>query len=309
MYDGFLNIHKPAGISSFDAVKMILGEILEGKRPEKRLKIGHAGTLDPLADGVLVLAIDRASRLITRVQNQKKTYVATFELGVSSPSEDTETAAIPVENAPIPERTEIESVFPEFLGKILQRPPIYSALKVNGKKAYDLARKGKEVELAPRPIMIYSLKIINYSYPFLKLEIVCGSGTYIRSLGRDLGARLGSAAIMTALTRTAIGVFHLEDALELRLRDDPKPLNRAKCTEYIRPFLDAVPDLPRLTYGSEDVYRLKNGIPVIHPDAADFPKHTEAVVLNEEGKFLRIVQKTKNGAEGELRSVLNFANE
>lgn len=304
MYDGFLNINKPAGVTSFDAVKMVLSEILGGKRPEKRLKIGHAGTLDPLADGVLVLALDRASKLISRVQEQRKTYVGTFQLGVSSPSEDTETEAVPVEDAPVPSRAEVEAVLPEFLGEIQQRPPIYSALKVNGKKAYDLARKGRTVELAPRPIQIYELEIVEYAYPVLRLKIVCGSGTYVRSLGRDLGLRLGTAAIMTALTRTAVGVFRIEDALELRVREDASPLNRGKCTEYIRPFTDAVPELPRLTYGPEDVQYLKNGIPVTHPEAETLPKNAEAVVLSEAGRFLGIVRKCGNGT---LRSVLNFA--
>ncbi|MBR0192838.1 MAG: tRNA pseudouridine(55) synthase TruB [Thermoguttaceae bacterium] len=307
MYDGFLNIYKPAGVTSFDAVKMVLREILDGKKPEKKVKIGHAGTLDPLAEGVLVMALGRALKLISRVQEQKKTYVGTFRLGFSSPSEDVETEMTPVPaGTPAPTLAQIEAVLPEFLGEIMQKPPIYSALKVNGRKAYDLARKGKEVELKARPIRIYALEVLNYDFPQLTLKIVCGSGTYVRSLGRDLARRLGTEAVMSALIRTAIGNFRAEDALEIRKRDDPRPLNRPHCTELIRPFFEAVPDLPRITYDSQDVRRLRTGIAVIHPAAKGMNPGDEAVVLNEAGDFLGIVRKTESGT---LRSVLNFANE
>ncbi|MBQ9456825.1 MAG: tRNA pseudouridine(55) synthase TruB [Thermoguttaceae bacterium] len=307
MYDGFLNVYKPAGVTSFDAVKMVLREILEGKKPEKKVKIGHAGTLDPLAEGVLVMALGRALKLISRVQEQKKTYIGTFRFGFSSPSEDVETEMTPVpEGTPAPTLEEIEAVLPEFLGEIMQKPPIYSALKVNGQKAYDLARKGRKVELKARPIQIYGLEVLNYDFPELKLKIVCGSGTYVRSLGRDLARRLGTEAVMSALVRTAIGNFHLEDALEIRKRDDPRPLNRPHCLELIRPFSDVVPDLPHITYDSRDVHRMRTGIAVTHPAAAGMKPLEEAVVLNEAGVFLGIVRKTESGT---LRSVLNFANE
>ena len=306
MFDGFLNIKKPSGITSFDAVKMVLGEILDGKKFDKKIKIGHAGTLDPLADGVLVMGLGRALNLISHVQKQRKTYVAEFRLGLSSPSEDIETEMTPVENPLVPTRNEIESILPEFLGEILQKPPIYSALKVNGKKAYDLARKGKEVDLTPRPIQIHALELLEYEYPKMKLKIICGSGTYVRSLGRDIARRLGTEAVMAALTRTAIGCFHLEDALEIRKRDDPQPINRPQCTNFLRPFFDAVPDMPQIAYSEKECQKLKNGIPVRHPDAENLLPNEEAVVTSETGKFLGIVKKCQNG---ELRSTLNFANE
>ncbi|MGN1273564.1 MAG: hypothetical protein ACI4UF_03145, partial [Thermoguttaceae bacterium] len=162
------------------------------------------------------------------------------------------------------------------------------------------------VELKARPIQIYGLEVLNYDFPELKLKIVCGSGTYVRSLGRDLARRLGTEAVMSALVRTAIGNFHLEDALEIRKRDDPRPLNRPHCLELIRPFSDAVPDLPHITYDSRDVHRMRTGIAVTHPTAAGMKPLEEAVVLNEAGVFLGIVRKTESGT---LRSVLNFANE
>ena len=302
--NGFLNIRKPRGVTSFDAVKIVLHEILEGKRPEKRVKLGHAGTLDPLADGVLVMALNRASRLIERVQNQKKTYAAEFRLGLSSPSEDTETEMTPCENPIEPSREDIERILPEFTGEILQTPPIYSALKVNGKKAYDLARHGKPVELQPRKIVVYSLEIVSYEYPELRMKIVCGSGTYVRSLGRDLARRLGTEAVMSALTRTAIGVFRLEDALEIRPRDIETPeLTRGKCTEFLRPMFDAVPDLPKIVYDAENLYRLRNGLTVNWEGCG---VGEEFVVTNASGDFLAIVRGTERG---KLRSVLNFSND
>ncbi len=306
MFDGFLNIKKPSGITSFDAVKMVLSEILDGKKFDRRIKIGHAGTLDPLANGVLVVGVGRALKLISYVQRQRKTYVAGFRLGLSSPSEDIETEITELESPPIPTREEIESILPEFLGEILQKPPIYSALKVNGKKAYDLARRGEIPELTPRPIRIYALELLEYDYPNLKLKIICGSGTYVRSLGRDIARRLGTEAVMASLTRTAIGCFHLEDALEIKKRDDPHPLNRPECTQFLRPFFDAVPDMPQIAFSEEERQKLKNGIPIRHPDAENLLPDEEVVVANKTGKFLGIMKKCRGG---ELRSVLNFANE
>lgn len=262
MFSGFLNIRKPSGVSSFDAIKIVLREILAGRKPEKRVKIGHAGTLDPLADGVLVAAVNQATKLISCVQNQKKTYVATFQLGVESDSEDIETELYPVENAKIPTQAEIENILPEFLGTILQRPPIYSAVHVDGKKAYKLARKGREIEIPPREIFIQSLKLLRYEYPTLVMEIRCGSGTYIRSLGRDIARRLGTGAVMSALTRTAVGVFHIEDALEIRPNDSPEPLSRPHCLEFLRPLSDAVAGMPKVVYSARERELLSNGIPV-----------------------------------------------
>ena len=262
MFSGFLNIRKPSGVSSFDAIKIVLREILADRKPEKRVKIGHAGTLDPLADGVLVAAVNQATKLISCVQNQKKTYVATFQLGVESDSEDIETELRPVENAKIPTQTEIESILPEFLGTILQRPPIYSAVHVDGKKAYKLARKGREIEIPPREIFIQSLKLLRYEYPTLVMEIRCGSGTYIRSLGRDIARRLGTGAVMSALTRTAVGVFHIEDALEIRPNDSPEPLSQPHCLEFLRPLSDAVAGMPTVVYSARERELLSNGIPI-----------------------------------------------
>ncbi len=203
---GFLNINKPSGISSRAAVDRVLRLVPRG------LKVGHAGTLDPLASGVLVVAIGSATRLIDRVQQMTKRYRATFQLGQSSPTEDTEGEITLLDDAPQPSDEQLAAAAKTFVGDILQRPPIFSALKVGGRRAYALARKGAEVELEPRPITVHRLDVVEYRYPQVVLDIECSSGTYVRSLGRDLAEHLGSAAVMSALVRTGIGTFHLEDA-------------------------------------------------------------------------------------------------
>lgn len=333
--DGFLCINKPAGISSFDAIHIVLHEMLAEERPKKRVKIGHAGTLDPLADGVIVAAVNRATKLISYVQQQPKTYLATFQLGVESDSEDVETELRFLHDPPQPKEADILRILPEFTGEILQMPPLYSALKLNGKRAYDLVRKGHEVNLAPRPVMIYELELVEYCYPFLKLKIVCGSGTYVRSLGRDIAKKLGTAAVMTALTRTAVGVFRLEDALAIPVTEDyfkriqngksavavtyadaaarhgwVPTVDRPHCTFFFRPLADAVPDWPVVKYDAENQWKLKCGISVALSDdeiPAGCEKTVDFVAISAEtGAFLALIYRTP---DGRFRSRVNFVHD
>ena len=199
---GLLNVHKPAGITSRDVVNRI-------QRVVRPVKVGHAGTLDPLATGVLVICLGSATRLIEYVQRMPKHYRGTFLLGRKSDTEDIEGEIEVLDAAPQPSIDEIHAALPQFVGTIRQRPPAYSALKVGGKRAYQLARAGQEVQLAARPIEVYSLSLQHYEYPEIVLDIQCGSGTYVRSLGRDLADGLGTGAVMSALERTAIGDFDL----------------------------------------------------------------------------------------------------
>ena len=194
MLFGFLNLNKPAGISSAAA----LGRIKPLVRPAK---IGHAGTLDPLASGVLVVALGPATRLIERIQQMPKQYRATFLLGRHSASDDTETEVVELENPPIPDRAAIATAAATLVGEIQQRPPDFSAIKVAGQRAYTLARAGCAVEIAARPIIVHRIDIVEYEYPRLVLDFGCGSGTYVLSLGRDLAASLGTAAVMSGLVR------------------------------------------------------------------------------------------------------------
>ncbi len=207
-------VDKPLGWTSFDAVKRIRGAI-QRRLNVKKFKVGHAGTLDPLATGVLIICTGRATREIERLQNGTKEYVATIRLGATTPSFDLETeidATFPFEH--ITDEM-VKEILPRFTGHIMQVPPVYSAVKIDGKRAYKYARKGKEVELKAKPLVIEELEMLPSSLPELKLRIVCSKGTYIRALTRDIGHALGSGAHLTALCRTRVGDVKLDDCLSV----------------------------------------------------------------------------------------------
>lgn len=181
----------------------------------KKLKVGHAGTLDPLASGVVVLCIGKSTKDIEKIQLQKKVYRATIKFGETTPSFDLESEVdntYPWEHI---SRKSIEDVLPRFIGSIKQIPPIFSACKIEGKRAYELARKGKEVELEPKQIEIYDISVLGFNPPYLSLEISCGKGTYIRSLARDLGTALDSGAHLTELARLSVGEYTLDNAIKI----------------------------------------------------------------------------------------------
>src|SRR4029079_11673577 len=209
-----LNVDKPAGITSRDVVNRV-------QRLVRPHKVGHAGTLDPLATGVLIVAIGPATRLVEYVQRMPKTYQGTFLVGRVSDTEDVDGDAVDLPHAAIPKREGILAAIPRFVGTIEQRPPAYSALKVAGRPAYKLARRGEAVDLAPRPVEIISIDLIRYDYPELELRVQCGGGTYIRSLGRDLAESLGSGAVMSALRRLAIGPFNAAQGIAIDQLDGP----------------------------------------------------------------------------------------
>jgi tRNA pseudouridine55 synthase len=228
-----LNLKKPAGATSRAVVDRVL-RLLRGA------KAGHAGTLDPLATGVLVVCIGAATRLIEFVQRMPKTYRTVVRLGVQSDTLDADGEVIEVADSRPPAESEIRAVLDRQVGVIAQRPPEYSALKVQGRRAYDLARVGREVKLAPRLVTVRRIDMLRYDWPRLELEIECGSGTYIRAIARDVGAALGCGGLVEALTRTRIGPFSLTEAI------DPELLSAVTIAERLRPALEAVETLPRL---------------------------------------------------------------
>jgi tRNA pseudouridine55 synthase len=246
---GILNVDKPAGLTSRDVVNQI--ERLLGKP-----KCGHAGTLDPLATGVLVVCIGQATRLIQYVQRMPKHYRGTFLLGRRSATDDVEGDIEDLADAPQPTRAEVEAALPAFLGDIQQRPPSHSAIKVDGQRAYDRARRGEEFELPARTVSIHRLELLRYEYPELELSIECGSGTYVRSLGRDLAAALGTAAVMSALVRTAIGQFRVEDAVQL------DGLTTEAVDANLQPPLAALRELPRIALTDRQLVELRHGRPI-----------------------------------------------
>jgi tRNA pseudouridine55 synthase len=207
-----IGIDKPLGWTSFDAVKRLRGAIQRRLRV-KKFKVGHAGTLDPLATGVLIVCTGRATRRIEALQNGTKEYVAEITLGATTPSFDLETevdATYPWEHIT---EEKIREILPRFTGRVMQVPPVFSAVKVDGKRAYNLARKGKDIELAAKPLEIKEIEILGYDAPRLTLRIVCSKGTYIRALARDIGEALGSGGHLTALRRTRVGDITIGDCL------------------------------------------------------------------------------------------------
>ncbi len=209
-----LCIDKPYGWTSFDAVKRVRGE-LSRRLGLRKIKVGHAGTLDPLATGVMAICTGRATRRIEELQAGEKEYTATLALGTTTPSFDLETAIDG--HYPTGHITEqlVLDVLSRFTGTIRQIPPTYSACKIDGKRAYDFARKGQEVELKPKTLVIERIDLLSFSQESISIHVVCGKGTYIRALARDIGAALSSGAHLTALRRTRVGDIHIEDCLSM----------------------------------------------------------------------------------------------
>lgn len=208
-------IDKPLEWSSFDVVNKI--RILLQKRFRyKWLKVGHSGTLDPLATGLLIICTGNATKEMIKYLNLEKEYIATICLGKTTPSYDLETEinqTYPTEHIT---RERILVILPQFTGKIKQIPPVFSAKRMKGKRAYDFARKGENIEIKPSVVYIREIELVEYNRPVLVLRIRCGKGTYIRALARDIGESLGSGAHLIALKRTAIGDFKISDAFTLK---------------------------------------------------------------------------------------------
>jgi len=207
--DGILNIYKPSGPTSHDIVDRIR-KITEIK------KVGHAGTLDPFAEGILIILIGKATKSQSKFMDMDKTYVATLQLGAISDTYDRTGIKSKFSSfAKAPEDRQIQNTLKQFVGEIRQVPPIYSAIKIKGKKAYELARKGQKIKLKPRKIKIYNIKLLKYNYPYLKIEVKCAKGTYIRSLAHDIGQKLGTGAYLEKLIRTEIRKFNIKNTIKL----------------------------------------------------------------------------------------------
>jgi tRNA pseudouridine55 synthase len=244
--DGLLVLDKPAGMTSRGVVDRVQRWF------PRRTRIGHAGTLDPLATGVLVLCLGGATRLIEYVQRMDKVYRSRLLLGASSDSDDADGVITPVAEAVAADADTMAACLAAFVGTIEQVPPAYSAAKVAGQRAYDLARRREEVTLSPRRVQIYGIDIRDYAYPYLDLEVRCGKGAYIRSLARDVGARLGCGALVQQLRRTRIGPFTAEGALTL---DADAETAHAR----LLPAEMAVAELPRIVLPDNERKCLETG--------------------------------------------------
>lgn len=211
-----LYLLKPLHWTSFDLVRKLRNKLTR-KCGVKKLKVGHAGTLDPLATGVMIVCTGRATKLIESFQFQTKEYVATLQLGATTPSFDLETAVDAVYSTDGVTREAVLAILPQFIGSIMQVPPAFSACKVDGKRAYDMARAGIEVELKAKELVIDEIELLGYEEQTMQVacRIVCSKGTYIRALARDIGVALGCGAHLIALDRTRIGDITTADCLSV----------------------------------------------------------------------------------------------
>jgi tRNA pseudouridine55 synthase len=275
-FDGLLVIDKPTGFTS----REIVNRAQRWFPP--RTRMGHTGTLDPLATGVLVLCIGAATRLTEYVQHMSKIYRAGISLGATSDTDDAAGQVTPMPNAKIPTDAEVMQAIAGFIGTFDQVPPAYSAAKVTGQRAYDLARKGKDVVLSPRPVTIYAIDAVRFAYPHLDLVVRCGKGTYIRSLARDLGERLGCGGYITSLRRTEVGCFKEADALPLNV----EPL---RAQQSLLPLSYAVSELPRITLDKLSATRLLQGQHLVSPMISTA---TEVAVFDDAGRLLAIADVT-----------------
>ena len=271
---GVFCVEKPAGVTSRHVVDETSKLVRSGR-------VGHAGTLDPLATGVLVVCVGWATRLVPLVQQQPKRYRAVFELGATSDTDDRTGVVVPTPDAPVPTLEEIENLLPKYTGTILQVPPIYSAVKIAGERSYDLARQGEIADLQPRPVDVHSLRLLDYQHPRLELEMECGSGTYVRAIGRDLGRDLGCGAIMTDLIRTAIGGFTLETAIPL------SALDRQSWRTHLRPPLAIVDHFSRFTCGDIELDLLSRGCVLMIDESVSIPG-TDVALISQAGELVAV---------------------
>jgi tRNA pseudouridine55 synthase len=254
---GFLAIDKPLQLTSHDVVARVRRVAGRG------VKVGHAGTLDPAATGVLPLALGNATRLIEYLAEARKGYRAIVQLGITTTTDDAEGEVVRERPVPILERALIEAACTPLRGEIMQVPPIYSALHHEGQRLYDLARAGKSVEIAPRPVTIYKLEVLDRSVEReqLLLDVECSKGTYIRALARDIGEALGCGAHLAALRRTFVGAFTVEQSTPLETLLAEPTLLQAQ----LQPPELAVADWPMLTLDEAELRRVRNGMPLQRP--------------------------------------------
>ena len=257
---GFLNVYKPAGMTSHDVVAVM-------RRLTKIKQIGHTGTLDPFAEGVLPICIGKATKLIEYLDDDKA-YVGTVQLGKSTTTYDTEGEIVNIDDRKV-SLMDIESILPLYRGNILQTPPIYSAIKVNGKKLYDYARNGEQVEINPRSVTINQLRILNFNIETNELElfIECSKGTYIRSLANDIGESLGTHGFLSKLVRVKAGNFAVKDSIQLnslKTADDVMKnlINPVKYLNYPRYEVNEI-EYKKVLYGNAIETNLNDGIVII----------------------------------------------
>ena len=251
--DGWVVLDKPAGLTSTQCVGRV-------RRVFNAGKVGHAGTLDPLATGVLIIALGEATKLVPYVMDRPKRYAFTVRWGEERDTDDCE-GRVTATSTVRPDRSAIEAALPRFLGVIAQRPPSFSALKLGGERAYDLARAGAEVELAVRPVEVSRFVLVDQpDLDHARFEVECGKGTYVRSLARDLALALGSVGHVSALRRLAIGRVTVESAITLAKLEELA--HNPAASDWPRPVATALDDIPALALTADQAARMARGMVV-----------------------------------------------
>ena len=263
MQDGLVLLDKPGGRTSFAALSPV-------KRALGTGKVGHAGTLDRFATGLLVVLTGKLTRLIRVFSEAEKHYTARIRFGEETATLDPEGDR--TAEGEVPEKEDLLRVLESFVGELQQVPPAYSAVHVDGQRAYREARSGKTVSLAPRPVLVHSIELLDFEPPEAVVEVRCGSGTYVRSLARDVAYKLGTVSHLSELRRTAIGDFHVDEAVS---PDDFQP---DRDLEPARLFADRVPGVSRATLRRQSEKRVRNGAPLSEADFTE-PPRGEGIVL------------------------------
>jgi len=287
---GVLVLDKPIGLTSHDVVQII-------RRGTGIRRAGHTGTLDPRASGVLVVLIGPAVRLSEYVSASDKRYQATIRLGSSTntyDSEGTVTKAASVDNIT---EEQFDEILQGFVGEIEQIPPPYSAVKVKGKKAYEMARKGKEVELEPRIINVYNLEVLEWAPPEVVVDVYCSSGTYVRSLANDLGEALGTGAHLIGLRRTKSGQFTLRDAVPLRRLKES--FDAGDWYQFLIPAAEALGDWPMIELNADEVDLVRHG----HRIEAELDAHGWVRGLSQQGDLVALLEHDGETNEWQPRKV------
>ena len=279
--DGVIVIRKEKGFTSHDVVAKLRG-ILHMK------KIGHTGTLDPDAEGVLPVALGKATRLVDMITDKEKTYEAVMHLGVVTDTQDMSgTVLSQAEELHVTEE-ELRAAIESFVGDYMQIPPMYSALKVNGKKLYELAREGKTVERKPRPVHFYEIEILEIALPLVRFRVTCSKGTYIRTLCHDIGEKLGCGAAMETLLRTKVGRFTLDDAITLAQTEEA--VQNGEIESKVLGIEEILAEYPRVCCTKEGDRLLANGNPLVQELVDAEEKNGWIRMCNSEGLFAGVYQ-------------------
>lgn len=256
---GYINLDKPKGLTSTQALAKV-------RRILNAAKAGHAGTLDPMATGILPIALGEATKTIEYVQDAKKTYIFEVKWGIATDTDDAE-GIVTTRAAKIPGAQEIEKILPKFTGIITQTPPIYSALKINGERAYDLARRGETPDMTPRQVMIDELKLLKAKDESATFEVSCGKGTYIRALARDMALDLGTYGHLTALRRTKVGKFDEKSAISI---DSLMNLGyKAPTSGILLSMATVLDDILVLPLDEKEVQKIRQGQALVLTTKAD----------------------------------------